>query len=296
MHHCHHHINYQSFNSRFLIAIVINVLFVICEILYAKIANSTILLADAGHNFGDIVGLLISWIANYLLTLPSKKRYSYGFKKASVFASLANALLLTATSVLISLEAINKFHNASVINEQMVINVALLGILINGSTALLFKQGAQYDLNLKSAFVHLSSDAFIAGGVVISNLLILYTKQVWLDPLISLIIVMIILYSTIKLLINSVNLLIDAIPYHIDFEGVQNYLNNLPGVSSIHDLHIWALSTQEVALTSHLIMPHQKLTDADLINIKSHLQHEFNINHVTLQIEQGDGEHMCQSC
>lgn len=294
MHHCHDH-NAQSFNARFLIAIILNILFVIGEVFYAKVANSTTLLADAGHNFGDVAGLLISWGANYLLSFPRKKRYSYGFKKASVFAALANALLLTATSSLICWEAINKLHNLSLINEQLVINIALLGVVINGGTALLFMRGAHNDLNIKSAFIHLLADAALAGGVVITNIVILYTKQLWLDPVISLLIVLIIVYSTFNLLVSSVNLLLDAIPGHIDVEGVQNYLSTLPGVLSVHDLHIWAISTKEVALTSHLIMPDKGLSDAELSNIKDQLHQQFNIHHITLQIEKGE-HHACQIC
>jgi cobalt-zinc-cadmium efflux system protein len=293
MTHCHQP---KTFNGQFFLAIILNLLFVISEIFYAIKANSTTLLADAGHNFGDIAGLLVAWGANYLLALPASTRYSYGFKKASILASLTNALLLTATASLIAIEAIHKLCHPTPVKENIVIYVALIGMLINGGTALLFMHGAHEDLNIKAAFVHLAADAIIAAGVVFTGIAIVYSKQLWLDPLVSLVIVVIILYNTSSILRDAVNLSLDAIPYHIDHEKVQAYLLSLPGITAIHDLHIWALSTKEIALTAHLLGPETNFTDTAFIAIKKQLQQQFKISHVTLQIEQATITETCQNC
>lgn len=295
MGHSHHH-SPGSFNGAFALAVVLNFSFVIIEIIYALSANSMTLLADAVHNFGDVFGLTLAWGANWLLSFPARKRYSYGFKRLSILASLANALILVATSSLIAFEAIHKLFNLSTIHEATVISVALIGIAINGGTSLLFMRGAHHDLNIKAAFVHLAADALISVGVVISAIVILYTQLLWLDPAISLIITCIIFYNTWQLLRDSVSLLLDAIPHYIDHAGVKTYLANLTGVTAIHDFHIWGLSTREIALTAHLIMPEAKLTDADFDKINLHLKEKFKIDHATLQIERGTMSFPCERC
>lgn len=285
-HHDHSHTP-ESFNKAFSIAITLNLLFIFGQIFYAFLANSMSLMADAIHNFGDVFGLVLAWGANWLLTRPARKRFSYGFKKTTVLAALTNALLLVATSALIIFESIHKLLHLTEINEVIVIIVAAIGILINGGTALLFMKGAHDDLNIKSAFFHLLADALISIGVVIAAIIIYYTHWLWLDPIVGLLIVCIILFGTWGLLRDSVRLMLDAIPRHIDHEGIRAYFLSLPGVESLHDLHIWGLSTKEVALTAHLIMPESRLSDDDYKNINAVLKSQFKVDHVTIQTEAG---------
>jgi len=284
------------FNRAFLIAVILNLSFTIVQIIAAFIANSMSLMADAVHNFGDVFGLMLAWGASWLLTLPPRKRYSYGFKKTTILAALANAILLVGTSFVIAYESINKLINPNEIHELTVIIVASIGIIINGGTALLFLKGSHGDLNIKGAFLHLLSDALISFGVVISALLVLYTGKLWIDPLMGLIIVAVILFATWGLLRDSVRLILDAVPRHIDYKGIELYLNNLPGVKEIHDLHIWGLSTKEIALTAHLVMPENKISDKEFKNINDELKHKFRVDHATLQIEEGCDTHKCISC
>lgn len=293
-HHSHHeHHTGQSFNFAFAVAIGLNFAFTIFQAAYAFIANSMSLLADAAHNFGDVFGLVLAWGASWLLTLPARKRYSYGFKRTTILAALANALILVSTSALITYESIYKLIHLSTVNGMLVIIVALIGIFINGGTALLFMRGAHDDLNIKGAFWHLIADALISIGVVIAGILIMLTGKMWLDPLAGIIIVAIILWGTWGLLRDSVRLILDATPHHIDLQSVEEYLTHFPGVAMIHDLHIWGLSTKEVALTAHLVMPNSALTDADHEKINMTLKQQFRIDHVTIQVEKGSKEYPC---
>lgn len=296
MGHSHHHDHdhtAQSFNLAFAIAVALNLGFTLCQIFYAFLADSMSLMADAIHNFGDVFGLILAWGANWLLSRPARQRYSYGYKKTTVLAALTNALILVATSALITYESIYKLLHLSHINEMMVIIVALIGIFINGGTALLFMKGAHHDLNIKSAFLHLLGDALISLGVVVSAILIYYTQWLWLDPIMGLLIVLIILIGTWGLLRDSVRLILDAVPHYIDQRGIHNYLLNLSGVKAIHDLHIWGLSTKEIALTAHLVMPGAKLSDEDYKEINEHLHAKFKVDHVTLQVETGSKDYPC---
>lgn len=286
--HSHHEHFSKSFNFAFAISIILNLAFTIFQVVYAFAANSMSLLADAVHNFGDVFGLVLAWGASWLLTLPARKRYSYGFKRTSILAALINALILVATSALITYESIYKLFHLSPVNSHIVIIVALIGIVINGGTAILFMKGAHEDLNIKGAFLHLLGDALISIGVVIAGILIAFTQLVWIDPLVGLIIVLIILWGTWGLLRDSVRLILDAIPHHIDHQGIENYLKSIPGVSAVHDLHIWGLSTKEIALTAHLVMPNSILTDADYEKINSILKVSFRVDHATIQVEKGD--------
>ncbi len=294
-HHDHHsaHEHPHSFNFAFGFAVLLNLAFTLFQVIYALRAQSMSLLADAIHNFGDVFGLMLAWGANWLLTLPARKRYSYGFKKTTVIAALANALILVGTSVLITYHSIYRLLHPAVVQENIIIIVALIGIVVNGSTALFFMKGAHDDLNIKGAFLHLLGDAVISMGVVVAGILILYTHQMWIDPLTGIFIVLIILWGTWGLLRDSVNLILDAIPRHINHHGIHDFLVQLPGVESMHDLHIWGLSTKEVALTTHLVMPNHRLSDADYKQINSTLKHQFRIDHVTIQVEDGHAESPC---
>lgn len=290
--HSHQEAAFSTLNKSFAIAIAITLAYIILEIIYAFMANSMSLLADAAHNFGDVLGLLLAWLANWLLSFPAKKRYSYGFKRTTILAALANACILVATSALIAYEAIYKLFHLTEINEEVVIVIGIIGIFVNGGASLLFMKGS-HDINVKGAFLHLIADALLLVGVVIGAIAIKFTGLLWLDPAIGLIIVAIVLWGTWGLLRDSTRLMLDAVPHYIDYKGVDEYLRKLPGVIAVHDLHIWGLSTREVALTAHLIMPEKKLTDADFNKINHDLHHDFKINHATLQVETGSENDPC---
>jgi len=291
--HGHHHHGNISNQKAFLIATTVNFGFVIIEVIYALMANSMSLLADAGHNLGDVIGLVFAWVANYLLTKRASKRYSYGYKKTTVLAAMSNALLLVLATGVIGYESILRLFNPVSIHEHIIMAVAGLGILINGGTALLFIKNSDDDLNIKSAFMHLASDAVLSLGVVITGAVVLFTHWLWLDPLVGLILALTILFSSWGLMRDSVNLIIDAVPKKINQEKVKEYLFKIKGVTAVHDLHIWALSTKETALTAHLVCPDREFSDHDFHVINAYLKTHFHIAHVTLQIERGSLENPC---
>jgi len=282
----------QGFNKAFAIATMANLAFTLIEAGYALVAHSTSLLADAGHNLGDVMGLLFAWIASYLLTKPSTDRYSYGFKRTSILAALVNALLLVATCSIIVYEAIWHIIRPEHVQTLIVMVVAFIGILINGSTAMLFMKG-QDDLNIRSAFIHLAGDALISFGVVVAAVVIHYTGWFVVDPIAGLVIVALILMSTWRLLRQSLDMILDAVPYNIDRHAVLGYLKAQPGVSMVHDLHIWSLSTNETAMTAHLIMPTGTPSAQEFARINDDLRKQFRINHATLQVELGDVDAEC---
>lgn len=283
--HSHHH--GTSFNSAFAIAVSVTLVYALSEAGYAFYANSLSLLADAVHNLGDVLGLGLAWAANWLLSFPARKRYSYGFKRTTIIAALVNAFILVATSAVIAYASIHKLMHITEINEHVVIVMGLIGILVNVCCSLLFMRGAENDINIKGAFLHLMADALILVGVVVSAIIINYTNWHWLDPIVGLIIVGIVLLGTWGLLRDSLSLILDAVPRYIDQSGVLHYLQALTGVTTVHDLHIWGLSTKEVALTAHLVAPNRIFTDADYKQINHDLHEKFRIDHVTLQVELG---------
>lgn len=294
-HHSHHHSHSHaaSYNRAFVIAIVVTLLYTLAEVIYGFAANSVSLLADAVHNLGDSLGLILAGGANWLLTLPARKRYSYGYKRTTIIAALANAFILVATSALIAYQSIYKLFHLQTVDESVVIVVGMLGILVNGGASLLFMRGSHEDVNIRGAFLHLFADALILAGVVVSAIIIRYTGWMWIDPAVGLAIVIIVLWGTLGLLRDSVRLILDAVPHYIDQNGVYKYLTSLPGVEAVHDMHIWGLSTREVALTAHLIMPVSKLSDADFKKINETLHEKFRINHATLQVESGSDDDPC---
>ncbi len=292
-HHGHHHHHAPAeFNFAFATAALFNLIFTLIEAGYAFWANSMGLLADSGHNLGDVMGLMFAWLANVLLTKKSSAKYSYGYKKSTILAALTNSLILVAGSAIIIFESIRKLIHPEPINEIIVIIVALIGIFINGGTALLFLKG-QEDLNVKAAFMHLAYDALLSFGVVVTGLVIFFTGWYRLDPIVGLFIVVFILYGTWDLLKNSVNLILDAVPAKIDQTKVQDYFEKIEGVTAVHDLHIWALSTRENALTAHLVMPERSFSDDDYLKINEELKAKFKIHHVTIQVERGTHEDPC---
>lgn len=291
--HSHSHHDVRSFNLAFAIAVTVTLLYTFAEGAYALYGNSMSLLADAVHNLGDALGLILAWIANWLLTLPARKRYSYGFKRTTIIAALSNAFILIASSAVIAYESVYKLFHMTTVDENIVIVVGIIGIFVNAGSSLLFMRGARDDVNIKGAFMHLMADALILAGVVISAFIIKYTEWQWIDPVVGLIVVGIVLYGTWELLRDSVILIMDAIPHSIDHKGVREYLRHLPGVTAVHDLHIWGLSTREVALTVHLIMPEKGLSDADFREINAHLRDDFKIHHATIQVEAGSADDPC---
>jgi cobalt-zinc-cadmium efflux system protein len=295
MSHAHQHPApaFTALNLSFALAVLLNLAFVLVEVGYGFISHSVSLLSDAVHNFGDVLGLLMSWGANILVKRRATQRYSYGYKKLTILAALTNALLLVLTSALIVYEAINKLNNPVKIDEVIVMIVAFIGVLINGGTALLFMKQRASDLNIKSAFLHLAYDAFIALGVVLAGAAVYFTGWQQIDPIVALVIVTIITLGSWNLLRRSVELILGAVPYGVNQEAVYNYLKKLPGVQEVHDLHIWGLSTQETALTAHLIMPNGGLSDEEYLKINRILAKEFHIQHITLQVEQGQKKYPC---
>ena len=300
--HSHNHSHAHSggsLNTAFAIAVSMTLIYTLAEAGYGFYAHSMSLLADAAHNLGDVLGLGLSWLANWLLSFPARKRYSYGFKRTTIIAALINAFILVATSALIAYESIYKLIHLTSVNETVVMIVGLIGIGVNFGASLLFMRGAAHDLNVRSAFWHLMADALILVGVVMSAIIIYYTGYNWIDPVVGMIIVGIVLWGTWGLLRDSLHLILDAIPHYIDHTGVKEYLEKIPGVETVHDLHIWGLSTREVALTAHLVMPTNPLTDADHIKINEVLHEKFRINHVTIQVEHGNLAEPCarsESC
>jgi len=289
--HPHSHPNQiGDVNTIFFLAVSANAAFTAIEATYAFITGSVSLLGDAGHNLGDVVGLLLAWGAAYLVGKKTSRMYSYGYRRTTILAAIINALVLVFAAALIASESVERFIKPTPIQEIPVIVVAFIGILVNTGAALLFIKGRKEDLNLKAAFLHLAYDALISVGVVVTATAILFTGWIWLDPLAAVIIVVIILWGTWGLLRDSVNLILDAVPQGIDRTSVENYLRSIDGVVEIHDVHIWGMSTHENGLTAHLIMPENTLWESErgYVEISRQLQERFNIHHVTLQVERDE--------
>lgn len=257
-------------------------------------SHSLALLADAGHNLGDVLGLVLAWWASHLVKTPPTARRTYGLGRSSILAALANAVFLLVAVGGITWEAVRRFNDPAPVAGGTVIWVASVGIAVNLGSALLFMSGRKDDLNVKGAFLHMAADAAVSAGVVIAGILILYTGWHWLDPVTSLVINAVIVWGTWGLLRDATNLALDAVPAGIDPEKVKRHLAGLPGVVDVHHLHIWALSTTETALTVHLVKPDEKLDDALLARAETELREKFAIGHVTIQFERGDLGLPCQ--
>jgi cobalt-zinc-cadmium efflux system protein len=283
-----------SFGRVFAIGVTLNLVIVAAELVFGYLANSLSLISDAAHNFTDVVGLLLAWGGAWLAARQPTARYTYGFRRASILAALGNAALLLIATGGILIEALHRFQDPQPVATGTVMAVATLGILVNGATAVMFMSGRKDDLNIKGAFLHMVGDAGISVGVVIGAALVSVTGWLWLDPAISVAIALAVLWSSWGLARDSVNLALDAIPRGIDHEAVQAYLRDLPGVSEVHDLHIWAMSTTETALTAHLVRPGASLDDQMLHETCRQLELRFKIKHATLQIEAGNTELVCR--
>ena len=297
-HHGHHSHHAPSFSGKinlsFGLAVFANLSFTIVEAALALEADSMGLLADAGHNLSDVLGLVLAWIASYLATKKAGARFSYGYRRTTILAALANAITLLFASIYIAFCALEKLSSTTTVQTEIVIYVAAIGIVINGGAALLFMKQSHHDLNIKGAFLHLAFDALVSAGVVVAGIVMLYTDAYWIDPVVALAIVSVILYLTWRMLGDALSLILDAVPPNIDPEAVAQFLRNISGVTAVHDLHIWAMSTQETCLTAHLVMPEHPLwaQPNGYQTVSRALAQQFSIHHVTLQVEQGDN---CQT-
>jgi cobalt-zinc-cadmium efflux system protein len=272
----------------FAVAIVLNAGFVAVEIGYGIAANSLALISDASHNLGDVFSLLIAWGAIHLSRSLPTKRHTYGLRRSSILAALINTVLLLIAVGGIVWEAIGRIAHPEVVQGSTVIWVAAVGVVINAASALMFMAGRKHDLNVGGAFLHMASDAAVSLAVVAIGLGIYLTGWLWLDPAISILIGAVIVWGTWGLLRESLNLAMDAVPASIDSHAVEAYLARLPGVVAVHDLHIWAMSTTEVALTVHLVMQQLPPDDNFLGDVCFALRNRFGIGHVTIQLEHGD--------
>ena len=278
----------------FAIGIGLNTAYVAAEATYGVLANSLALVADAGHNFGDVLSLAVAWIAASLARRPPSERYTYGLRGSSILAALSNAVVLLVVTGGIAWAAILKLMHPSPAGGLVMMGVAFAGVLVNGFTALMFASGRKGDINIRSAFAHMASDALVALGVVASGGVILLTGWTWLDPAVSLVIGALIILGTWSLMRESLDLALHAVPPSVNRADVLRYLQALPGVSDVHDLHIWGMSTTETALTAHLVRPGGGLDDSLLRQACADLRKRFAVHHATLQVEAGLGDHPCE--
>jgi cobalt-zinc-cadmium efflux system protein len=293
--HSHHHGHRHGRDRRaFAAGVFLNTAFVAVEAYYGCAADSLALLADAGHNLSDVLSLLLAWTAAWLAQRKPSQRRTYGLGRSSILAAVANAFLLLTAVGAIALEAYQRLQHPPAVASDTVLWVATAGIAVNGISAALFAAGSKTDLNIRSAFLHMAADAAVSLGVVIAALAIGQTGWYWLDPAISLVIAVVIGLSTCGLLLDAFNLAMDAIPKGIERGQVERFLAGRPGVASVHDLHIWPLSTSSVALTAHLVVPHWPDSDDWLHELSAELQHRFGIGHTTIQLEKGDGQQHCR--
>lgn len=284
----------KDFGRAFLFGIILNTSFVVAEAIYGVLGNSVALLADAGHNLSDVLSLLLAWGASILVKRIPSKRFTYGLRSTSILTAVINAVLLLVVTGGIAWEAILRFRHPSAVDGTTVIVVAAFGVAINLGTALLFMAGRKGDLNVRGAFTHMAADAAISLGVVIAGFTIIYTGWLWLDPVVSLVISILIVIGTWGLFRDSLNLALHAVPAGIDSDKVRDYLASIEGVSEVHDLHIWAMSTTETALTVHLVMPAGYPSDAFRSVVVDALLDRFKIAHPTIQIEINDTPHSCK--
>ena len=283
--HGHHHAHGErDFGRAFAIGIALNLGFVVIETIYGFIANSMSLLADAGHNLSDVLGLVVAWAGAIMAKRAASPRFTYGLKKAPILAALANSLFLLVAVGAIGAEAIRRLFHPSSSQGETIMVVAAIGIAINGATALMFARGREHDINIRGAYLHMASDAAVSAAVVFAGLVILWTGQRWVDPVMSLAVALVILWGSIGLLKESVWMSLAAVPSGIDVDHVEAALAELDGVEAVHDLHVWPLSTTETALTAHIVAPGAGEPDELLARAQAVLR-LFKIEHCTLQIE-----------
>jgi cobalt-zinc-cadmium efflux system protein len=276
-----------NYGPAFAIGVVLNLAFVGVEAVAGFLSGSMALIADAGHNLSDVLSLALAWGASVLARRPAAGRFTYGFKSSTILAALANAGLLLVAIGGIAFETLQRIDQPPAVEGRTMMIVAGIGILINAGTALLFFRGRKHDINIRGAFLHMAADALVSLGVVVAGAAILMTGAHWIDPLTSLVIVLVIAWGTWGLLKDSLKLALNAVPGHIDEGAVRAHLAGLPGVTAVHDLHIWPMSTTEAALTAHLVIPGGHPGDAFLRDLSHTLDHDFGICHSTVQIENG---------
>lgn len=282
----HSHSHNNNFSTAFKIGIGINILFITIEAIFGFLSNSMALIADAGHNLSDVLALVFSWIAIIISQRKPTLKFTYGFRRSTILVALLNTILLLVAVGFIIFETIGRLRNPVEINAGNVSLVAAIGIIVNGFTAWLFMKGKKKDINIRSAFTHFVADALVSLGVVVAGILMALTGIQWIDSLVSFLIIAVILFGSYNLLIDSVNLALDAVPENIKIESVKDYLAGLPGVTGVHDLHIWSLGTTDAALTVHLSTSVQ--TNVNFISsIQRDLHSRFEIEHSTIQIEFG---------
>ena len=294
MHQCaHHHPSGQSYGWAFATGVILNLGFVGVEAFFGWYTGSLALLADAGHNLSDVLGLLVAWGGYALAKLPPSPQRTYGWRSSTILGAVFNGLLLLIAVGGIAWEALGRLVQPTQVPAEMVIVVAAVGVIINTGTALLFVRGRKTDLNIRGAYLHMAADALLSLGVVGAGFVIMWTQWSWIDPVSSLVIATVIFLGTWGLLKDSIHLALQAVPPDIDFDEVHLALSELPNVSEVHDLHVWAVSTTEVAMTAHLVRPNLENDDQLLAQASSMLHSRFNIDHTTIQIERSVGDADC---
>lgn len=287
-----HHVHSHS-GKAFAFGVTLNLLFTVFQVAAGLWSHSLALLADAAHNLTDVLGLLLAWGADTLSRRPPTERRTYGFRGTTILAALINAAVIFVAVGAVALEAVRRFQHPGAVDGVVVMAVAAVGVVVNAATALPFLKGARTDLNLRAAFLHLVSDAAVSVGVFVAGFLITRTGYVWLDPLISLIISIVILWGTWGVLRDSFNMALAAVPSGVDIGSVRSYLEKLPYVEEVHDLHIWGMSTTETALTVHLVLRKKPKDDRFLKDVILNLDEKFGIPHATVQLESGDFKTFC---
>jgi cobalt-zinc-cadmium efflux system protein len=293
-HHGHHHAP-ASFGRAFAIGIALNATFILAEVAAGFFADSVALLADAGHNLSDVLGLALAWAGAVMATRPRSDRFTYGLKKAPILAALFNAILLLVAIGAILLEGVRRLFHPEPANGSVVMAVAAIGILVNGITAWLFASGRKHDLNIRGAYLHMAADAGVSLGVVFAGALILFTGLEWIDPAVSIVVALVILWGTFDLLKQSTGMSLAGVPRGISLIEVDRSLSAIEGVEALHDLHIWPMSTTENAMTVHLVVPRQEARRAVLAEARKLLHERYRLEHVTIQIDDLTGEE-CVDC
>ncbi len=281
----HHHAPPDRMTRAFAVGIALNIVFVVIGVIAGIAASSTALLADAAHNLGDVLGLAMAWGATVLARRARSARRTYGLRRTTILAALANGGLVLFAVGGVVWEAVQRLDSAPQVDGGLVAIVAAIGVVLNGFAAMMFAKGREKDINVRGAFLHLVADAAVSAGVVVAGLVVWQTGWSWIDPATSLVVSAIILVGTWKLVREALDLLLDAVPAHIDPEAVEKYLAALPDVREIHDLHVWSMSTTEVALTAHVVLPWPSAPPAFLASIHHDLEQRFGIHHITIQFE-----------
>jgi cobalt-zinc-cadmium efflux system protein len=283
-----------SYSTAFVVGAVLNTVFIAVEVTYGILSNSVSLLADAGHNLGDVLGLFVAWGGLLLARRQPTARFTYGLRSSSILAALFNAVALLITVGVIAVESIRRLYHPEPVTGLTVMIVAAIGMVINGGTALLFSRGRHLDINLRGVFMHMMGDAVISLGVVVAGAGLLFTGWTWLDPAVGLLVAAFLVISTWRLLTQSIAMALQAVPSDIEPKDVHAFLGKIDGVDQVHDLHIWPMSTTERALTCHLVMPGGHPGDGALAELAHELEHRFRIGHVTIQVETGDPSGVCK--